>query len=178
MLGTGGNGTTSAMSVAGNFSLSGGTFVMNGATAGNTGTMLSPLNLSGDFSLTSGTFTETATGTYPTTVNFVKSGTQTFTSGATMSGVIHFAAASGSTLQMGTSASPAIISSGITGKFTLASGATLGVTSPAGISSTGATSDISVDRYTHIHSIDVRVIFTTVVLHSKLVAAFHQLSAT
>ncbi len=93
----------------------------------------------GDFTHTGGTITESGS---TAKIVFSKSGTQTYTSGGTLSGTINFTVNSGSTLQMGTGAAPAVISNGSSGAFTLSSGATLGVTSAAGITTTGTTGNI------------------------------------
>ena len=71
---------------------------------------------------------------------FNGNGTQMYTSGGTVSNTINYAINNGSTLQMA-SGSTAITGGGT---FTLSSGATLGVTSTAGITSSGASGNIQV----------------------------------
>ena len=129
---------TGTLNVGGNFSVNGGTLTLSSGSS--TGT----LNVAGDFSHTSGIISVSGgTGA----VIFNGTGTKTYTSGGTLSGAINFTVGSGSnlpTLQMGTSVSPAIISNGSTGTFTILAGATLGITSSAGITTTGATGNIQV----------------------------------
>jgi hypothetical protein len=126
---------TATINVTGNASVTGGTFNMSSTSS--TGT----LNVGGDFSFSGGSITETSTGSG--SIIFNGTGTQVYTTGGTLSNTINFAVNNGSTLQMGTGASPSIIS-GSNGSFTLASGATLGVTSTSGISRSGATGNIQV----------------------------------
>jgi hypothetical protein len=130
-------GTTFAITVPGNFTVSGGTFEMSTSTA------IGTLNVAGDFSHTAGTIYDNSGGSGRGEIVFNRTGIQTYTSGGTVSNIINFTVNSGSTLQMGTGASPAVIS-GSTGKFTLLSGATLGITSAAGITSAGGTGNIQV----------------------------------
>lgn len=122
------------MTVDGNFSLSTGTFNLSSSTTAGNG---STLNVAGDFSHTGGTLTESGSTT-ASTIFFTKAGTQTYTSGGTVSNTVNFTVNSGSILQMGTAASPSTITGG--GTFTLSSGATLGITSPAGITTVGTAS--------------------------------------
>jgi fibronectin-binding autotransporter adhesin len=127
------------MEVKGNFTLSAGTFVVDG---NSNGTSSGTLYLGGNLTLASGsTFTETGSGT--ATLYFNGTSTQTYTSAIGMSNKIDVIVSSGATLQMGTGASPSILS-GTSGVFTLSSGATLGVTSAAGITTSGATGNIQV----------------------------------
>src|SRR6218665_3874891 len=126
---SGSGNNTWTVNLAGNFSMTGGVFDMNGAT----GTSI--LNVSGNFTHTGGTITETGSST-SSAIIFNSGITQNYTSGGTVSNVVAFTVASPTTLQMGTGASPAIITGG--GAFTIASGATLGVTSPGGITITSA----------------------------------------
>jgi hypothetical protein len=98
-------------------------------------------NIGGDFSFSGGTMecTSTITGS-STTFNFVKSGVQTFTKAtsptATFTGStinpFSFTVYNGSTLQMGSAATPSILN-GTFCSFALLSGSSLGVTSPGGI---------------------------------------------
>jgi VCBS repeat-containing protein len=126
------SGAARTVTVAGNVSISGGTFDM--ATAAVVGT----LNVAGDFSHTAGTITETSTGS--SAIVFNGTGTQTYTSGGTVSNTVNFTVNSGATLQ--TAADATIVGGG--GTFTLSSGATLGIKSVDGITSSGATGNIQV----------------------------------
>ena len=130
------------MTVAGDFSLSGGTLTVNGATATNFSSNAAVINVAGDFSYTAGTLTESALTGYTSDIFFNGGTTQTYTSGGTISNTatVNFTVKSGTTLQMGTGATPSTITGG--GKFTLSDGATLGVTSASGITSTGSTGNI------------------------------------
>ena len=116
---------TQSLTVTGNVTLSGGTLTMS------SGSGIGTLNVAGDFSHTAGTITETSTGSG--LIVFNKAGTQTYTSGGTVSNTINFTVNSGSALQM--AAAGTIISGA--GTFTLSSGATLGITSTAGITTVG-----------------------------------------
>jgi hypothetical protein len=126
--------TSAAITVSGNMTVTAGSITMSRGSG--TGT----INLYGDFTHTGGTITETSTGRGA--FIFRKSGVQTYTSGGTLSNAINFTVNSASTLQMGTGASPAVIPNTCTGTFTLASGATLGVTSTVGITTSGNTGNI------------------------------------
>ncbi len=128
--------STATINANGNFSLSTGT--LNMSSIGAVGT----LNVKGNFTHTSGSITETSTGSGA--IIFNGTGTQTYTSGGTLANTINFTVNSAVTLQMGTAASPAVISNGSSGTFTLSGGATLGITSSAGITSSGATGNIQV----------------------------------
>jgi hypothetical protein len=119
-----------------NFSMTGGTLTMS------SGSGVGTLNVIGNFTHSGGTITETSTGTGR--IVFTGTGTQTYTSDGTISNTINFTVNSGAYLQMGTGISPAIISDGSSGTFTLSSGATLGVTSHEGITSTGSSGNIQV----------------------------------
>ncbi|MEP2669845.1 MAG: PKD domain-containing protein, partial [Cyclobacteriaceae bacterium] len=96
------------------------------------------LNIAGNFSNTAGTLTETGGGTG--SIVFNGGTTQTFTSGGTFANTINYTVNSGTTLQM--AAAGTVVSSD--GDFTLSAGATLGVTSPVGITTGGATGNIQV----------------------------------
>jgi hypothetical protein len=125
--------------VTGGLVISSGTFNVDGSSRPQS---TGALYAAGDVTLASGTtFTETGSGT--ANVYFNGTSKQTFTSAATMSGTINFTVNSGAYLQMGTGATPSYIN-GSTGAFTLSSGATLGVTSVAGITTTGATGNIQI----------------------------------
>ena len=124
--------TSRAVTVKGNFLMTAGTLTLS------YGSGIGTLNIAGDFSQTGGTITETSTGSGA--IVFNKAGTQTYTSGGTISNTINFTVNSGSTMQMATAAT--FVSGG--GSFTLASGATLVISSTAGITTTGATGSIQV----------------------------------
>ncbi len=127
-----GSNTARTWTVAGNVSITGGTLDMDD------GNDVGTINVAGDFSITGGTLTESGTGSGA--IVFNKSGTQTYTSGGTVSNTINFTVNSGSTLQM--AAAGTAVSGG--GTFTLSSGATLGIRSAAGITTSGATGNIQV----------------------------------
>jgi hypothetical protein len=128
--------TPDIINITGNCSIAGGTFEMSRTSA------IGTLNVGGNFSHITGTINETSTGSGA--IVFKGSGIQTYTSGGTLDGTINFTVNNGSTLQMGTGSVPAVISSGSTGTFTLASGATLGITSPLGITADGLSGNIQV----------------------------------
>lgn len=124
-----GNNATS-LTVGGNFNLSGGTISLSYGTGPGT------LNVAKNFSHTNGTITESSSGSG--SIVFNGSAMQTYTSGGTVSNIINFTVNNGAYLQM------AAAGTTITGNsFTLSSGATLGITSADGITTsacgTGAT---------------------------------------
>ena len=100
------------------------------------------LNLIGDFNHTGGYVQNTiAGGSYSGTINFAGTEMQTFNStGITAGHIINLHVNSGAYLQM---KAPETVVAGA-GTFILPSGATLGITSPAGITKTGATGNIQV----------------------------------
>ncbi len=113
------------VTVAGNASISGGSLDLSASiTAGNSVSF----NVGGDFSHTAGTITESGSVT-TTAIVFTKAGTQLYTSGGTVSNSVDYTVNSSSTLQLGTGASPAIVTGG--GVFT--NNGTLAITSPQGI---------------------------------------------
>ncbi len=119
------------LTIAGKLQITGGTFDLS-SSSGNPN-----IELSGDLEMTGGTLTETGSGNG--TIKFVKSGIQTFTkTGGNISNTINFLVRNGSILNMGTS-----VFTG-SGTFTVASGGTLGIGHPDGISSSGATGNIQV----------------------------------
>ncbi|HZV69053.1 MAG TPA: autotransporter-associated beta strand repeat-containing protein [Saprospiraceae bacterium] len=127
-------GNTSTLNVGGSINVSGGTLNVS------SGTGISTINVKGNFSHTGGTIKETGSGSGIFVFNGIT--TQTYTSGGTLSGTINYQVNTGSVLQMGTGTVPAIISNGSNGTFTLQTGATLGITSPLGITSSGANGNI------------------------------------
>lgn len=123
--------------VHGNMTVSGGTFDMSQYT-GNTSTKgVGTTNLYGNLSQTGGAITETATGIGQGNFFFAKSGTQTFiATGGTISNIVDFTVNSGSILDLGTTIIPG------SGDFTVASGAGLNIGHSAGISASGATGNV------------------------------------
>ncbi|HEY9116144.1 MAG TPA: GEVED domain-containing protein [Bacteroidales bacterium] len=124
--------TSRNLTVGKNFLISGGTFNMSGNTG--VGTM----NVGGNFTISGGTITETSTGRGE--IVFNGTATQVFTSGGTIANTINFTVNSGSILNM--AAATTVVSGA--GSFTLSGGATLGITSPAGITSSGTSGNIQV----------------------------------
>ena len=125
---TSGSGT---VTVARNFSLASGTFDLSGVGAVGT------LSVGGNFSHTGGTLTETSSGSG--SIVFT-SGLHSYVSGGTVANTVNYNVNSGASLMLGTS----LLGNGSAGTFTLASGATLGIGDPAGISTSGATGNIRV----------------------------------
>jgi hypothetical protein len=123
---------TGTVTVKGNFALSAGT--LNMSSIGAAGTM----NVAGSFSHTGGTITETSTGSGA--IVFNGSSPQVFTSGGTVANTINFTVNSGATLLLGAQ----LLGNGSSGTFTLASGGTLGIGDPAGITTSGATGNVRV----------------------------------
>ncbi|MBS1543712.1 MAG: hypothetical protein JST14_08775, partial [Bacteroidetes bacterium] len=126
-----GSGVSRTLNITGDLNISGGTFSLS--TGGGIGTV----NLTGDLIVSGGTLTATGAAS---NFNFVDNGTQTLTTGGTITGAINYSVNSAAILQM---ASPTTALTG-TGSFTLQAGATLGVTSPAGITTSGASGNIQV----------------------------------
>jgi hypothetical protein len=132
------SGSSGILNVYGDFSMTDGTIYMTSSTT-TTNTATSTINVTGNFTHSGGTITENSLGSG--TIVFNGTGTQVYTSGGTLSGTVNFTAGSGSNLpllQMGTGESPSVISNGSSGTFTLLAGATLGITSPDGITSTAS----------------------------------------
>lgn len=129
--------------VEGDFEMSGGngTLFLTYAEATANGTV----KLAGDFIHTLGNIREDGTG-YGTMV-FNGTATQTYTSVRPVVGTISYIVGEDTNLpllQMGTGASPSVMGSGSDGTFTILPGATLGVTSPDGITTEGASGNIQV----------------------------------
>lgn len=124
---------TRTFNIAGDFNITGGTFNLS---TSNDAASATTLNIGKNFTQGSGaTITETGSST-GSSIRFVASETpHVYTSAGTTSNVVNFIVDNGATLQMGTASNPSAITGA--GKFTLQSGATLNVTSPAGISATG-----------------------------------------
>lgn len=123
-----------SMNVSGNFIQTSGTFVINGGT---NSPVTDYLYVAGDFQFTGGTITEISSDLSGRgAVLFNGSGEmQLFTSGGAFQNTIDFTVEPGANLQLGTGQIPAYITAS-TGRFTLSSGATLGITSPYGITRT------------------------------------------
>lgn len=128
------SGETRTLNIAGNFEVTGGILNINSTNTSSTFTVA----VAGDFTHTGGTITESKSSLAAIVFNGGK--TQTYTSGGTISNTINFTVNSGTLLQM---AAESTKITG-TGSFTLAAGATLGVTSANGITTSGATGNIQV----------------------------------
>ena len=155
------NTYTSSFSIQGNFEVintgnhflylaipDGGTFNVGGNlvinddfSLGGSNPNLRTINVAGNFIQTGGTLKRTNTA--DSYINFNGTGIQVFTfTGGFITENISFTVNSGSTLQMGTGNSPAIIPNTCYGSFTLSSGAGLIITSPQGITSSGTNGNI------------------------------------
>lgn len=127
-------GTSSAatlvLNVAGGFSLSAGTFNMNGQTA------VSTVNIGGNFTMSGGTFTETNTGT--SNFNFNGSAIQTYTkTGGVFVNTINFGIGATSTVDFGT-----YVLNGSGGTFNLLAGGTVITANTEGFAAIGATGSV------------------------------------
>jgi len=138
--------------IIGNVSITGGQLLMNSS---DTNPWHGTLNVAGNFNFASGTINARASspGSNTSDINFNGTGAmQTYTSGGTITSsananIINFTVISPAYLQMGTGASPSTLSAqtnGGTNTFMLSSGATLGIISPDGISTSGAIGNIQV----------------------------------
>ena len=134
------SGSSAIVYLTGNLNVASGYLIFSN-DGGSTSAIL---NLAGDFNHTGGYIQNTNTSNgYIGTINFCGTGMQTFNStGITASHRINFTVNNGAYLQMG---SPSTIITGA-GTFTLLSGATLGITSTNGITTTttGASGNIQV----------------------------------
>lgn len=132
---------TRTINIAGDFSITGGTFNLSSSSDASSATTL---NIGKNFTQGSGTtITETGNST-SSAIRFVSSATpHLYTSGGTVLNTVNYIVDNGAVLQMGTAASPSNISGG-NGSFTLQSGGTLLVTSPAGITASGNSGNIQV----------------------------------
>lgn len=118
--------------ISGNYTQTGGKFNLS------MGVNIGTLTVAGNFSHTGGTITEEST--VSGAIVFNGAGTQTYTSGGTVLNTINYTVNNGATLLTGTS----LVGDGSNGAFTLSAGGTLGIGSPAGITTTGATGNIRV----------------------------------
>ena len=129
------------INVAGNFTLSGGGLLVLTTRRRGFGT----LTVGGNFTQYSGEIQTEANIDPPYDLQegaivFNGNGMQTYSSGGFMNGIVHFTVNNGAYLQM--SEPGTIIPSTNAGSFTLLGGGTLGITSPVGITSSGATGNI------------------------------------
>jgi autotransporter-associated beta strand protein len=130
---------TKTLNVTNAFSISGGTFDM--CTANPPAASTFTLNVGGNFTISGGSFQKSTAANATCNVNFNGTTTQTYSyTAGTLSGLINFSIPSGATVDFGTS----VISSGVTGTFTIASGGSLITANTAGITTTGATGSIQV----------------------------------
>lgn len=165
---------SATLNVLGNVNINGGTLVMNSSdNGGQSGGRIGTATVDGDFTITNGgtlnfvengraprdedlgilrikgDFTHQA-GTTITEgcqvqdgnnmIDFIGTGQQIYTSGDTVSNTVNFNVSSGAYLQM--AANNTVITGG--GTFTLAGGATLGITSPDGITASDTVGNIQV----------------------------------
>ncbi len=130
------NNTSRTITVTGNYFQTAGSFVFNN---GSSSSATAYLYVAGNFFFTGGSITELSSGRGSVIFNG-NGNIQMYTSGGTLSNTIDFTVSTGAYLQMGTGSSPSVISLS-NGTFTLSSGATLGITSPQGITAiaTGST---------------------------------------
>jgi hypothetical protein len=126
--------STGTVNVTGNCYITGGILYLSNPSGGSNSSSIGTLNVSGNFSHTDGTITTSGSGN----IVFKGTGVQYYTSGGTVNNTINFTVNNGSYLQM------AATSTSITGggTFTLASGATLGITSGSGITTSGSAGNI------------------------------------
>ncbi len=125
------NNATATLDVTGNFTQTGGTFIL----CNTSGTIT--LNIGGNFNMSGGTLQR---GSGSGNIYFDGTSTQSFTkSGGTNSGAINVNVKKGATLDFGTS-----VLNGSSGTFTLSNGAGLVTANTAGITSTGATGSVQV----------------------------------
>lgn len=106
------------LNISNTFIQTGGTFTLNRV---NSAVNIPILNIAGNFECSGGTFNNNANASATASVNFTKSGTQTFTLGGTIANGIEFTVNNGSTLEFATNAT--VLSNSSTNcKFTVASG--------------------------------------------------------
>ena len=119
-----------SLSIAGNASITGGTMNMS-ISNGAIGT----LNIAGDFTHSGGVINETATGSGRIIFNGNTNNPQTYTSGGTVTNVIHYIVSTGAFVRPADSNTVFLGD----GTFTLQTGATFEIKSAQGITITGAT---------------------------------------
>jgi len=125
------NNATATLDVTGNFTQTGGTFIL----CNTSGTIT--LNIGGTFNMSGGTLQK---GSGNGNIYFDGTSTQSFIkSGGTISGAINFNVKTGATLDFGSS-----VLNGSSGTFTLSNGAGLVTANTAGITSSGATGSVQV----------------------------------
>ena len=141
----------------GNATLTAGQLYVDGGVlnidAGNGGSVI---NLQWSYQHYSGTITETGSGSV--SVVFVDSNNHAFFSGGTVTNTVNYRVNTGSTLEM--IGNGAVVTGG--GSFTLSSGATLVITSPDGITSSGASGNIRVTG-TRTYSAGARYVYNSTV---------------
>ena len=98
------------------------------------------LNANGNLSIGAGALVNETEVDGTGQINFIGAGTQVFTNSGSITNQIDFSVSAGSILQMA-AATTTVTGTGI---FSLAAGATLGVTSSAGITTSGATGNVQV----------------------------------
>jgi len=126
--------TSRTITVSGNYIQTGGIFDLNFSPPS---TSTAYLTVAGNFSFTGGTITESSNLGRGSVIFNGTGAPQVYTAGGTLANTIDFTVPGVAFLQMGTGANPSVIS-GSNGTFTLSAGATLGITSPSGIT-TGTT---------------------------------------
>lgn len=124
--------TASTVNITGAANISGGTLTLIESSGSCT------MNIAGNFNATAGTITETGSGT--ALINFNGSAMQTYTSGSTISNAVNFNVNANAYLQMADASTT--VTGG--GTFTVANSGKLGITSTAGITTSGATGNIRV----------------------------------
>jgi len=125
------NNATATLDVTGNYTQTGGTFIL----CNTSGTIT--LNIGGNFNMSGGTLQR---GSGSGNIYFDGTSIQSFTkSGGTISGAINFNVKTGAILDFGTS-----VLNGSSGTFTLSNGAGLITANTAGITSTDATGSVQV----------------------------------
>ena len=131
------SGTT--MDLAGNFTVSGGTFNASAYPGGTAAAGLATINLSNDFTYSGGTITESALTVGRGRFRFIKSGTVTVIGGGTISNTVDFYIPNtGTTVNLAT-----YVLTG-SGDFIMSSSTGLMMGSTGGISTSGATGNVQV----------------------------------
>lgn len=128
-------GAQRSISVLGNATITGGLLNMSISN-----TAIGTLNIARDFTHTGGTINETATGSGRIIFNGNTSNPQTYTSGGTVTNAINYIVSTGAYVRPA-DANTVFLGGGT---FTLQTGATLGIKSAQGITTTGATGMVRV----------------------------------